>query len=448
MRNQKNNQTSRREFLRRSGAFASLAACWGPFFLFPDRAEASRKKLRILQWKHFVPAYDRWFNKQLAREWGEKHDTKVIVDHVDVDKVRGRAAAEAAARQGHDLVMFPSPPAAFERDVIDHREIYRTLRHQWGEAIELAHKSTFNPRTKKYFAFSDSYLPAVFACLRDPWVGEGLPFGPFDYDTLRSVGRKIREGSGVPCGLGLAQELSSNIALHAILWSFGGVVQDEHGQIAIDSKSTVEALKYVKTLYEESEGPEVLTWKASSNAKALLSGAVSCTMNAISVSREAEKKQPQRSGRIIFSPALRAHSGPLAPPHITQCYVIWDFAENKEGAKQFLVDLVGNFMQVFQASEFCNFPCFPKTVPDLLNQLSNDARAVPPGKYAVLRDSLLWTKNFGYPGYATATVDEAVSNFVIPRMFARVARGELQAEDSAQQAQTEVKTILAKWESA
>jgi len=447
MRTQKNNQTSRREFLRRSGAFASLAACWGPFFLFPDRAEASRKKLRILQWKHFVPAYDRWFNKQLAREWGEKHDTKVIVDHVDVDKVRGRAAAEAAARRGHDLVMFPSPPAAFEKDVIDHREIYRTLRHQWGEAIELAHKSTFNPRTKKYFAFSDSYLPAVFACLRDPWVGEGLPFGPFDYDTLRSVGRKIREGSGVPCGLGLAQELSSNIALHAILWSFGGVVQDEHGQIAIDSKSTVEALKYVKTLYEESEGPEVLTWKASSNAKALLSGAVSCTMNAISVSREAEKKQPQRSGRIIFSPALRAHSGPLAPPHITQCYVIWDFAENKEGAKQFLIDLVGNSMQVFQASEFCNFPCFPKTVPDLVNQLSNDSRAVPPGKYGVLRDSLLWTKNFGYPGYATATADEAVSIFVIPRMFARVARGEVPPEESAQLAQAELKKIFSKWES-
>ena len=447
MRNQENNKTSRREFLRRSGAFASLAACRGPFFLLPDRAEAGRKKLRILQWKHFVPDYDRWFDEVLAREWGDKHDTKVIVDHLDVDKLHGRAAAEAAARKGHDLVVLPSPPAALEKDVIDHRDIYRTLRHHWGEAIELAHKSTFNPRTKKYFAFSDSYIPAVFACLRDPWLEAGLPFGPFDYDTLRSVGRKIREASGVPCGLGLAQELSSNISLHAILWSFGGAVQDEHGQIAINSKNTVEALKYVKALYEESEGPEVLTWKVSSNAKALLSGAVSCTLNAISVSRVAERKQPLRSGRIIFSPPLRAHSAALAPPYITQCYVVWDFAQNKEGAKQFLVDLVANFSQVFQASEFCNFPCFPKTVPDLLNQLSNDSRAVPPGKYTVLRDSLLWTKNVGYPGYATAGVDEVVSSFVVPRMFARVARGEVGAEESAQQAHTEIKTILSKWES-
>jgi multiple sugar transport system substrate-binding protein len=127
--------------------------------------------------------------------------------------------------------------------------------------------------------------------------------------------------------------------------------------------------------------------------------------------------------------------------------VVWDFAENKEGAKQFLLDLVDNFMQVFQASEFCNFPCFPKTVPDLLNQLSGDPRAVPPGKYNVLRDSLLWTKNIGYPGCATAGVDEVVTSSVIPRMFARVAKGEVGAEDSAQQAHATVKAILSKWES-
>src|SRR5262249_4822920 len=410
MSNQANSGRSRREFLRRTGAFAGLAACWGPFFLFPDRVEAGREKLRILQWKHFVAGYDRWFDEVLAREWGEKHNTKVIVDHVAIERLRGLAAAEAAARRGHDMGVFPSPPAVFEKDVFDYGEIFRGLRYPLGEAIEFAHKSTFNPRTKKYFAFSDSYLPAPFACLRDPWVGAGLPFGPFDYDTLRSVGRKIREASGVPCGFGLAEELSSNIALHAVLWSFGGSVQDERGQVAINSKSTVDALKYAKALYEEAERPDVLTWKTAYNAKALLSGTVSCTLNSISVGREAERKQQAKSGRIMFSLALRAHAGALAPPHLTQCYAIWDFAENKESAKQFLIDLIGNFMQVFQASEFCNFPCFPKTVPDLLNQLSHDPHAVPPGKYNVLRDTLLWTKSIGYPGFASAAVDEVFSS--------------------------------------
>src|SRR5262245_11214344 len=249
MRSSRNRTVSRRDFLKSAVALGALSSI-GPFFLFPQRAQAAQKKLRILQWKHFVPGFDKWFDEVLARDWGETHDTKVVVDHVSVERLRSRASLEAATGKGHDLVMFPSPPAAFENSVIDHREIYRELRHHWGEAIELAHKSTLNPRTKKYFAFCDSYVPAPFAWLRDPWVNAGLPFGPIDYDTLRRVGHTIRSDRRLPCGFGLAQELSSNVALHAILWSFGGAIQDERGQVVINSKSTVEALRYVKALYE------------------------------------------------------------------------------------------------------------------------------------------------------------------------------------------------------
>jgi len=440
-----NKTISRRGFLQLAAALGTLSVSAGPFFLFPDRARAAQKKLRILQWKHFLPGYDKWFDEVLAREWGQKHEINVIVDHVSSEKLQECALAEVALGRGHDLVMFPSPPADLEKHVIDHREIYRELRHHCGEAIELAHKSTFNPYTKRYFAFCDSYLPAPFAWLHDRWAEAGLPFGPIDYETLRRIGHKIRNTTGIPCGFSLAEELSSNIALHSILWSFGGVVQNQDGRAAIDSKNTVEALKYVKAFYEESEKPEVLNWKPSSNAKALLSGRVSCTMNAISVSREAERKHSRRPGEIMFSPVLRAQADPVAPPHVTQCYAIWNFAENKEAAKQFLVDLVGNFKQVFQASGFCNFPCFPKTVPDLLNQLSSDPRAVPLGKYTVLRDTLFWTKNVGYPGYSTAGVAEIFRSFAVPRMFARVAKGEASAEESARLTQREAEAIFLKW---
>jgi multiple sugar transport system substrate-binding protein len=54
----------------------------------------------------------------------------------------------------------------------------------------------------------------------------------------------------------------------------------------------------------------------------------------------------------------------MAPGNATDCYVIWDFAENKDGAKQFLVHLTENFAEAFKASEFYSFPCFPSTVPN------------------------------------------------------------------------------------
>ena len=66
-------------------------------------------------------------------------------------------------------------------------------------------------------------------------------------------------------------------------------------------------------------------------------------------------------------------------------YVIWKFAENIDGAKQFLVDYIGNFRQGFLASEFYQlFPCFPQTVPDLKTLLARDDKANPPDKYKVL----------------------------------------------------------------
>ena len=83
---------------------------------------AQQKTLRIAQWRHFVPEYSQWFDVY-AKEWGRRHDTSVIVDHVPVDQIDTRAAAEVAAGQGHDLFLFPWPPAVYHRHAIDHAEI-------------------------------------------------------------------------------------------------------------------------------------------------------------------------------------------------------------------------------------------------------------------------------------------------------------------------------------
>ena len=199
--------------------FASLGAtALTAGFLFPHRALAQRKTLRIGQWSHFVPAYDKWFDDTFAREWGAKHDTNVIVDHIAATEVNARAAAEAAAKSGHDLFMFLSPPAAYEQQVIDHREIYEEVQRRHGKPVELAIRSTFNPKTKKFFAFSDSYVPDPGNYRKDLWSKAGYPNGPDTYHDLLAGGRRIKEQFGNPVGIVLSQELDTNMAMHAILW--------------------------------------------------------------------------------------------------------------------------------------------------------------------------------------------------------------------------------------
>ncbi len=177
----------------------------------------------------------------------------------------------------------------------------------------------------------------------------------------------------------------------------------------------------------------------------MLSGKISYTMNAISITRAAEKENPDMSNKIWISSALKGPGRRIAPETLMNHYVIWEFAENKEGAKQFLVDLMDNYGEAFKASEFYHQPCFPSTVPNLKEQLSNDPRANPPDKYKVLANALDWTTNIGYPGYATAAIDEAVNTFVLPTIFAKVAREEMNAEDGARAVEKEIRRIFDKW---
>jgi multiple sugar transport system substrate-binding protein len=163
------------------------------------------------------------------------------------------------------------------------------------------------------------------------------------------------------------------------------------------------------------------------------------------VTRQAEKDNPEMSAKIQLVPALQGPVRRIAAEHVMNCYVIWRFAENVNGAKQFLVDYIDAFGEAFKASEFYNFPCFPKTVPNLKEQIAHDPKGKPPDKYAVLGNVLEWATNVGFPGYASAAIDEAFNTFVLPTMFAKAARDELSPEDAVKAADREYRRIFDKW---
>ena len=442
-------RVSRRGFLKQTGG-ALVAAGSAPVLSAPfvSTALADTKSLSIVQWSHFVPAYDKWFDNVFAKQWGEKNNTNVTVDHITLTEIEARAAAEVAAKKGHDLVMFLQPPSAYEQQVIDHSEIYQEVQKKWGKPVDLAVRSTYDPGTKKYFAFSDSYVPDPGNYRKDLWSDVGYPNGPATWEQLLDGARKIRKKAGNPCGMGLSQELDTSMATRALLWSYGASVQDANGHVTINSKQTIEALKLMKALYEDTETAEVFTWDPSSNNRAILAGRVSYVQNAISVTRSAEKDNPKMSQEIQLVKALQGPAGALASEHVMSCYAIWNFAQNKEGAKKFLVDLINDFPDAFKASEFYNFPCFAKTVPDLAKEVSNDPKASPPDKYKVIADALSWSTNIGHPGYATPAISEIFTTWVVPTMFAKVARGQSTPEQAAKDAEAECNRIFERWKKA
>ncbi len=434
---------TRRKFIKTTLAAGALLGTGG--LIFPRYGAAKPKTLKIMQWAHFVPAFDQWFKNTYVKEWGEQNDTEVIVDHVSIPELLdlARPVAEVAAQKGHDLVMFIRPPPAFEEHVIDHREICQECEKKYGKALPMAIKSIYNPRTNKYYAFSDSYAPDPINYRKDLW--DGVVMHPNTWEDVRIGGAKIKKKYGNPVAIGISREDDSNMAMRAIMYSHGASVQDEEGNVVINSRQTLEAVKFVRALFKEAMTAEVFNWNPASNNRFMLQGKGSLAVNAISITRDAEKKDPEMSKKIWLSKSPEGPVRRIGLEHVMSVYVIWKFAENIEGAKQFLVDYIGNFRKAFLASEFYNFPCFPDTVPDLKTLIAYDPKADPPDKYKVLGDVQEWATNVGYPGYANAAIDEIYGTYLITTMFEKAAKGEATPEDAIKEAEAKCKHIFATW---
>jgi multiple sugar transport system substrate-binding protein len=431
---------SRREVIKTAAAAGAVASV-GPFFhVNPARAA---KTLKIIQWSHFVPSYDKWFNNEYTKDWGKKNDTEVIVDNINLALLESRAAAEVSAQKGHDLFFFLLPPSVFEEQVVPMNDVYAECEKKHGKPIDLAVKSTYNPKTKKYFAFSDSFVPDPINYRTDLWGDIGMR--PDSWDEIRAGGKKIKDKHKIPVGIGLSAEIDTAVAMRAIMYSFGSHEQDAEGNLTINSPQTLEALKFVKALFEETMTPEVLAWDASSNNRQMLAGRSSLVLNAISVTRAAENNKMPIHEKIGLAKAAKGPVRRIGLEHVMDCYVIWKFSENIPGAQKFLVDYIDNFKQAFMASEFYNFPCFAKTVPDLKQLLAKDAKAVPDNKYAVLEDVLDWATNIGYPGYSTAAISDTYQTWLLNTMFAECATSAETPEDALKRADAKMKAIWAKW---
>ena len=435
-----NKAVSRRRFLKATAATA-LAAGTGPAIVIPGRAQ--QKTLKILKWKHFVPAYDSWFNDIYIKEWGEKNDTKVIVDSVGLGDLSSRATAESKAQQGHDLVLLLTPAPVYEDSVIDHREIFEETVDRYGNVLDPAYKSCYNPTTKKYFSFCTNLLPALLTYRKDLWDAVGV--APDSWDDVRRGGGRIKLLNDQPVGISLAPEHNSEHSLRAIMYSFGSSVQDEAGNPNLKSKQTLEAIKYVKTLFEEAMPEDVLNWNAVSNNRFMLSAEGCLTLDTISIVRAAESKEMPAGNNLRLAKLPQGPAGRLGPAFGIDGYIIWKFADNVEGAKQFLVDIVGSSRMAFEASGFQHMPSFPGAVPDLEKLVTGDSNAATPDQYGLLTHVGEWATNVGYPGFANAAVGEIVNTHLISIMFAQAATGTLTPEQALDQADQEVKQIFQKW---
>jgi multiple sugar transport system substrate-binding protein len=449
----------RREFVTTT-AGAAAAVALGPTI----RIRRPQKTLKILQWSHFVPSYDVWFDKY-AKDWGTTKGIEVTVDHIGLADLPTRANAEVAAQQGHDLFQFLSPPGASEPHVLDMADVVTEAERQHGPLIDLCKRSTYNPVTRKWFGFSDNYVPDPGDYLKSVWTEIGMPDGPGTWEDLVKAGPLIKGKHPeiqIPIGIGMSQELDTNMATRAILWSFEGSIQDANENVVLKSDQALAALEFGARLFKAGMNPSVLSWNAASNNQALNAKQTAYILNSISAYRTAQDNKLPIADDIFFVPALRGPRGTRwASEHVMGIYAIWKFAQSPDVAKQFLLDLVGRYRDAVMASKLYNFPSFPGSVADaglavaqkpaagnkwLEQATANDPfGSTPPSKLQPISTALQWATNIGHPGPANPAESEIFDTFVLPTMFANVVTGRMTPKQSLEEAHQQAKKIFEKW---
>jgi multiple sugar transport system substrate-binding protein len=440
----------RRELVRRAGAagisIGVAGSGFGQAFYGPLRFKGRWLKgdLSIIQWAHFVPAYDKWFTDVWSKNWGQKNDVQVSVDLILNTLLPARAAAEAAAGSGHDLFFNLSPQAQFEDQVINHNEIVQQVQNKIGKIGSLGRRATYNPKTKKWFAFADNFVPDPVVWRHDLWNGVGI--APSTWENVRKAAPKLK-AAGHPIGIGQSAELDSNMALMAFMMCFGAYVQNAKHQVTIKSKQTIAAVKFMADIFKNGETDEIFGWTPASNNNFLYSGKGSMILNAISATRTPEDLSLPFADQLYIYPIPKGPVQRLGLEHVMGCYSIWKFAQNKAAAKKFMADLEINYKEAFIASKFYNFPTFPGALPfKRIQKLAAADTHKPRGKYQVLTTiAQKYTVNPGYPGYTNAAFSEVFGKFLIPKMFAEVSQGKMSAADAVSAADKEIKGIYAKW---
>ena len=136
---------TRGEVLRRGAAAAFALSTFGALperslgFYGPLRFKHKQLKgdLKILQWAHFVPAYDAWFDSTYTKSWGEKNDVQVHVDHINNALLYSTGSSEVASQSGHDLFWFISPPSSFQKQVVPVTDLVQEVSKKLGQPEQL-----------------------------------------------------------------------------------------------------------------------------------------------------------------------------------------------------------------------------------------------------------------------------------------------------------------------
>lgn len=418
----------RRTFLAGTASLVGASSLSGlgirpAFAAEPQYTPEEGASLRLLRWTPFVKGdEDSWLAN--TKKFTDATGVEVRIDKESWEDIRPKAAVAANVGSGPDLVMCWFDDAhQYPEKLVDLTELGNYLDAKYGG---------FYDGLRGYATRDDKFIAMPLTAIgnaivyRDSHM-KAAGFSEFPQDTAGFLELcKAMKAKGTPAGFphGKAVGDGNNYA-HWLLWSHGGQMVDESGQVTIDSPETLAAINYAKELYATFI-PGTESWLDINNNRAFLAGQVSLTANGVSIYYAAKND----AALAEFAEDMRSTNFPIGPVgksielHQTSSLLLFQHTKYPEAAKayiKFMMEADQMNAWIEGSSAYCCQPL--KAFAENPVWTANPIHA----PYARASETLRPNGYAGPLGYASAAV---MADYVLVDMFAAAVTGASTPEEA------------------
>ena len=425
---------ARRRVLKLSasgGMAAILASGQGP-------ALAQETNVHWLRWADFVPASDILLKGPITQECKKALGFNLKVETVNANDLQARITSAIQSGTGADIIMgFNNWPQLYTDSVADVADVANEIASAQGGYYDVS---------KQIATVGNKWIGVPFTtggglnAYRKSWFEDvGYKTFPETWDTFRDAGKKLK-AKGRPIGQTVGHTFGDAPGWwYPFLWSFGGKEVEADGKtVVLNSKETVESIKFAVALWKETMDEGGLAWDDTNNNRAFLSQTVSATNNGASIYIEAKKKPETyltEKGTpmyqdILHAPIPKGVAGQYNLPGIFTD-MLMGYSKNQKQSKDFLrwIHSKPIFDQWFTSQQ--GYTC--GATKDWAKHAVWDVDPV----LKPFKDLPLFGRVVGYAGPPDRKAAEVVSKYIIVDMYAKAIQG-MAAEEAAKWAHSEV----------
>jgi multiple sugar transport system substrate-binding protein len=436
----------RRKFLRLSGAGAIAARSGGIAAILASGkppAYAQGTTVHWLRWNDFVPSSDVLLRNQIIPQCAKDLGITLNIEMINGNDIQARTTAAIQSGTGPDVICaLNNWPQLYADSVSDVSDVAEKIGKDQGgfyhESIVVANNG------KKWLGVPWCIVGAENAYRKSWFDAIGVTKFPATWDEYRAAGKKLK-AKNQPIGQALGHSFGDPPTFwYPFLWSFGGTEVDKSGKkVLLNSKATLEAVKYGVAFYKDCCDGGGLAWDDSSNNRAFLAGTISSTLNGASIyllaKREPDKYQTEK-GTPLWQDILHGKlpKGPAGQfsYQLPMTNMLMSYSKQQDATKKFLAWITSK--PVYQAwfNSQGGYTVGATTIWEKDPIWSKDPVMLP---YRTVGRGAQFP---GYPGPADRSAAEVLSKYIIIDMFAKAVQG-MTAEDAVKWATGEVQKIYA-----